>query len=74
MSRNQDVGEQTSMVKATIKGEGVSVSFNGRYLGDSLQSIAGESVRLHSNGPDKPMLIKDAADDSFFYLAMPMNR
>ena len=74
MSRNPDVGEQTSMVKATIKGEGVSVSFNGRYLGDSLQSIAGESVRLHSNGPGKPMLIKDAADDSFFYLAMPMNR
>src|SRR3989344_5782075 len=73
-SRNPDVGEQTSMVKATIKGEEVTVSFNGRYLGDSLQSIVGESVRLHSNGPGKPMLIKDAADDSFFYLAMPMNR
>lgn len=73
-SRNPDVGEQTSMVRATIKGDEVAVSFNGRYLGDSLQSIAGESVRLHSNGPGKPMLIKDAADDSFFYLAMPMNR
>lgn len=73
-SRNPDIGEQTSTVRATIKGEAASVSFNSRYLGDSLQSIAGESVRLHSNGPGKPMLIKDAADDSFFYLAMPMNR
>lgn len=73
-SRNPDIGEQTSMVGATVKGEGLSMSFNSRYLGDSLQSIVGESVRLCSNGPGKPMLIKDAADDSFFYLAMPMNR
>jgi len=31
-------------------------------------------VRLHSNGPGKAMLIKDAGDESFLYLAMPMNR
>jgi DNA polymerase-3 subunit beta len=73
-SRNPDVGEQVSTVKATVSGDAVSVSFNGRYLADSLQSIAGDSVRLHSNGAGKPMLIKDASDDSFLYLAMPMNR
>lgn len=73
-SRNPDVGEQTSVVKTTAEGDAVTVSFNGRYLSDSLQSITGESVRLHSNGPGKPILIKDAVDDSFFYLAMPMNR
>jgi len=73
-SRNPDVGEQISTVKATVEGDQVSVSFNGRYLADSLQAIAGESVRLHSNGPGKAMLIKDAADASFLYLAMPMNR
>jgi DNA polymerase-3 subunit beta len=73
-SRNPDVGEQVSTVKATVEGDQVSVSFNGRYLADSLQAIAGESVRLHSNGPGKAMLIKDAADASFLYLAMPMNR
>ena len=73
-SRNPDVGEQISTIKATIQGDPVSVSFNGRYLADSLQSIVGDSVRLHSNGAGKPMLIKDASDDSFLYLAMPMNR
>ncbi len=73
-SRNPDVGEQISTVKATIKGEGVTVSFNSRYLSDSLQSIVGDSVRLHSSGPGKAMLIKDATDASFLYLAMPMNR
>jgi DNA polymerase-3 subunit beta len=73
-ARNPDVGEQTSTVAATIKGEAVALSFNNRYLADGLSSIAGESVRLYSNGPGKALLIKDAADESFFYLAMPMNR
>ncbi len=73
-SRNPDVGEQTATLRATVSGEKFGVSFNGRYLADSLQAIAGESVRLQANGAGKPMLIKDAADTSFFYLAMPMNR
>ena len=73
-SRNPDVGEQTSTLRATVAGEQVSMNFNGRYLADSVQAITGESVRLHSNGPGKPLLVKDAAEDSFFYLAMPMNR
>ncbi len=73
-SRNPDVGEQVSTVRATITGEEFTMNFNGRYLADSLQAITGESVRIHSNGPGKPLLIKDAADSSFLYLAMPMNR
>lgn len=73
-SRNPDVGEQVCTLKATITGEEFSMSFNGRYLADSLQSIPGQSLKLHANGPGKAMLIKDAGDDSFFYLAMPMNR
>jgi DNA polymerase-3 subunit beta len=73
-SRNPDVGEQTSTLRATVSGEAATMNFNGRYLADSLQPITGESVRLHSNGPGKPLLVKDASDDSFFYLAMPMNR
>lgn len=73
-SRNPDVGEQTSTLHVTVSGEQLSMSFNGRYLADSLQSIVGEQVRVSANGPGKPIVIKDAADESFLYLAMPMNR
>lgn len=73
-SRNPDVGEQTSTLRATVSGEPAAMNFNGRYLADSLQAIGGESVKLSANGPGKPLLVKDAGDDSFFYLAMPMNR
>jgi DNA polymerase III subunit beta len=73
-SRNPDVGEQVSNIRATISGDAIAMNFNGRYLADSLQAIVGESVRISSNGPGKPLLIRDIADDSFLYLAMPMNR
>jgi DNA polymerase-3 subunit beta len=73
-SRNPDVGEEVSTIRSTVSGDAVSMNFNGRYLSDSLQGIVGESVRIHSNGPGKALLIRDASDDSFFYLAMPMNR
>lgn len=73
-SKNPDVGEQVSTLRATITGDAVSMSFNGRYLADALQSITGESIKLQFNGAGKAILIRDASDDSFFYLAMPMNR
>ncbi|MES2007208.1 MAG: DNA polymerase III subunit beta [Patescibacteria group bacterium] len=73
-SRNPDVGEEVSTIRSTISGDAVSMNFNGKYLSDSLQGIAGESVRIHSNGPGKALLIRDAADETFYYLAMPMNR
>jgi len=73
-SRNPDVGEQTSTIRATISGEPLTMSFNSRYLADSLQVISGDSVRIHANGVGRAILIKDASDDSFLYLAMPMNR
>ncbi len=73
-SRNPDVGEQTSMIRATITGEGATMSFNARYLADSMQAISGDSVRIKSNGAGKAIVISDAADSSYLYLAMPMNR
>ena len=41
-------------------------------VGDALSRVT--TVRLQANGPGKAMVIKDAADNSYLYLAMPMNR
>ena len=73
-SRSADVGEEVYTLPATVSGEGASLTFNGRYLSDGLTAISGESIRLHMTGAGKPMLIKDAVDGSYLYLAMPMNR
>ena len=73
-ARNPDIGEQTTTIHATVSGEAVSMSFNGRYLSESMQSISGESIRIQSNGAGKAILIRDAVDTTFLYMAMPMNR
>jgi DNA polymerase-3 subunit beta len=73
-SRNPDVGEQTVTLKAAVSGEGVRLNFNSRYLSDGAAPLSGESLRLQMGGLGKPMVIKDATDESYLYLAMPMNR
>lgn len=73
-SRNPDVGEETVTIKAAVSGEEIKMNFNSRYLADAAVPISGESLRLRVQGPGKPLVVTDAADDSFMYLAMPMNR
>jgi DNA polymerase-3 subunit beta len=73
-SRNTDVGESTSRVSATLSGDEVEISFNVRYLLDSLSSIAPESLRMAFNGKQRPIVIRGEGDNSFTYLIMPLNR
>lgn len=74
MSKNSDTGEGKRLLKATISGDEVTISFNHRYITDSFQSLSGESVSLSFNGPQRPVLIKSVSDSSFTYIVMPMNR
>ncbi|MCC6290661.1 DNA polymerase III subunit beta [Candidatus Nomurabacteria bacterium] len=73
-SQNGDVGENTSLVPATINGEELIINLNLRYLLDGLQSISDEKVSLQFNGRTKPILLTSTSDDSFRYLIMPLNR
>jgi DNA polymerase III subunit beta len=73
-SRNADVGEEVVTIKAAVSGEEIKMSFNSRYLADAAIPLSGESLRLCMQGPGKPLVVKDSADDSYLYLAMPMNR
>lgn len=73
-SRNSDVGEEECQLKAAVSGDEVKMTFNSRYLADSVMPLTSESIRLQMNGPGKPMVVRGVSDDSFFYLAMPMNR
>ena len=73
-SRNADVGEEVVTLKAAVSGEEIQMNFNSRYLADAALPLGGESLRLRMQGPGKPLVVTDAADDSYLYLAMPMNR
>lgn len=73
-ARNSDVGEHTAVLSAAAEGSPVDMHFNGRYIADSLSSIATESVRLGFSGAGKPLAMSPAGDTSFVYIVMPMNR
>ena len=73
-ARNTDVGENTTTLKATVGGDAIQMTFNGRYLADGLQGISGESVKMGFAGVGRPLTLAGASDASFLYIVMPMNR
>lgn len=73
-TKNNDIGETSRDIGATVEGEDVIVNFNHKYITDCLQSIDGDSVTFGFSGLNRPLLVTCATDASFTYLVMPMNR
>ncbi len=73
-TKNNDIGENTSIIDAVITGETIDINFNYKYIIDCFQSIDSDSVTLTLNGMHKPMIISPVSDRTFRYIVMPMNR
>ena len=73
-SKNVDKGENRNTVSATLRGEGLEINFNHKYIVDAFPSISSESITLYFSGLGKPMVIRGVGDNSFMYLVMPMNK
>ncbi|MFA6554447.1 MAG: DNA polymerase III subunit beta [Candidatus Paceibacterota bacterium] len=74
-TKNSDIGENSTAVDASITGDRVEINFNYKYIADCFQSIDADSVSLQLSGINRPMVIRPVSgDQSFMYLAMPMNR
>ncbi len=74
-TKNSDVGENKTSVSAALSGEPIEVNFNYKYVADCFQSIEADSLSLQLGGLNKPMVIRPVSgDQTFLYIAMPMNR
>ncbi len=74
-TKNSDVGENSTTVDAALTGDSLEINFNYKYIADSFQSIDADSLTLQFSGTNRPMVIRPVSgDQSFMYLAMPMNR
>lgn len=73
-TKNNEVGETESTLTATLIGEPIEISLNGKHLFDCLSTIEKDSVTIQFNGPDKPAVIRGLGDASFTYLTMPLTR
>jgi DNA polymerase-3 subunit beta len=74
-TKNSDVGENKTSVDAALTGDRVEINFNYKYIADCFQSIDADSISLQLSGLNRPLVIRPVSgDQSFMYLAMPMNR
>ena len=73
-TKNDTVGETTDTLAAAITGKDLVISFNQKYLLDSLHSITSDSITIQFAGQSQPALIRPVGNDGFLYLVMPMNR
>ena len=74
VTKNMDIGENTSTLDAVIKGDELTISFNYKYIIDCFQSIDSDSISLSFSDNNKPMIVRGVSDKSFLYLVMPMNK
>ena len=70
-AQSQDVGETSESLPAGYTGEPLEIGFNAEFLADGVDSVRGDTVRLKLINPLRPGLIT-SADDSFWYLIMPI--
>lgn len=73
-TKNNNIGETTNLIAASIAGEDVDINFNFKYIIDCFQSIDSDSLSLQFNGINKPLLVRGVSDKNFTYIVMPMNK
>ena len=74
-TKNNDVGENQTVIDAALTGDRMEINFNYKYISDGFQSIDADSVSLQLNGLNRPVVIRPVSgDQTFLYLVMPMNR
>lgn len=69
---NPDIGIAEEDIPATIVGPDLTIIFNEAYLLDALKSLDGETCEFALKTPLTPVLITDAKDPDFLYVATPM--
>jgi DNA polymerase-3 subunit beta len=71
-SANQYLGENKYLIPVKSKGKSFHTSFNWRYLLDGLKNFESKEILLGVNGDNRPALLKNPADASYFYILMPI--
>ncbi len=71
-TKNSGVGEIESNLTVMMSGEPIEILLNGKHIFDCLSSIDRDSIAIHCNGFNKPVVISGFGDPSFTYLTMPL--
>jgi DNA polymerase-3 subunit beta len=67
-----DVGDHQGVVDAAIEGDGTTIAFNARYLGDVLQNVDADRFVIELNGPLSPGVFRPADGRDYTHVVMPV--
>jgi DNA polymerase-3 subunit beta len=67
-----DVGDHQGVVDAVIEGDGTTIAFNARYLGDVLQNVDADRFSIELNGPLSPGVFRPADGRDYTHVVMPV--
>lgn len=73
-TKNTEIGETESNLIATLTGDEIEISLNGKHFFESLSVIEKDSIVIQFNGVSKPVVIRGLGDSLFTYLTMPLIR
>lgn len=73
-SKNNNIGENVTIIDTNTNGEDIEVFFNNKYIIDILKILQTESVSLKFSDVNKPLVITGVGDESLTYIVMPVNR
>ncbi|MEK7149213.1 MAG: DNA polymerase III subunit beta [Patescibacteria group bacterium] len=71
-AENSEVGETSSVVAATVKGNPMKIAFNFKYILDGLSALSGDSISILMNSESSPVLLKSMDQSLYTYLLMPI--
>ena len=67
-----DVGDHQGVVDATVEGDGTTIAFNAKYLGDVLQNVDADRFVMELNGPLSPGVFRPADGRDYTHVVMPV--
>jgi DNA polymerase-3 subunit beta len=68
-----DMGNNESSIDISkVEGEDYETAYNAKFLMDMVNSIQGEEIKFESNGITAPGVFKDATDEEYLHIIMPM--
>src|SRR5512143_1643348 len=70
---SEELGQNETIVEATVDGSGVLIAFNVKFLREVLEVIKSPNVALETSAANAPGVVRPVGDDDFLHVIMPMH-
>jgi len=70
--QNPDIGEYKAGLSGEVKGSGLEIAFNYKFLADGLTKIKSPEIILGLQGEENAGVIKPKDEEGYLYVIMPM--